>query len=73
MGSSPWDHKRVGHDLAAKQQQKVGFGAMATGVMCFCLQVSRALPGQRERGWSVWSWRAEPDGRIKLQRKHSAL
>ena len=23
VGYSPWDHKRVGHDLATKQQQQI--------------------------------------------------
>ena len=31
---SPWCHKRVGHDLMSKQQQKIWFYTLDTSVIC---------------------------------------
>ena len=36
VGYSPWDHKRVRHDLASKQQLLIGMGVLLGVRKMFC-------------------------------------
>ena len=44
MGYSPWDHKRVGHDLVTKQQQTIQGAAAAASSAAAAAKSLQSFP-----------------------------
>ena len=56
-GYSPWDHNKVGHDLATKQQQRVYYRVVSKGAK------KAMAPQSSTLAWKV-PWTEEP-GRLQ--------